>query len=197
MKCRKQDNIEVSPLKQKGNLISNSKSKADILVEQFQSVFTKLTDSIMPNMSNRTIPKMDKIVIDSKGVEKLLSNLKNSKSVGPDYIPNLVLKSCAKELSVGLSTIFQFSIDTGSLPTDWRDANVSPVFKKGDRLLAENYRPVSLTSISCKLLQHILCSQILRHFDQYNVLTKLNHGFRSAFSTETAISNSPGSFEIL
>ena len=197
MKCRKQDNIEVSPLKQKGNLISDSKSKADILVEQFQSVFTKLTDSIMPNMSNRTIPKMDKIVIDSKGVEKLLSNLKTSKSVGPDSIPNLVLKSCAKELSVGLSTIFQFSIDTGSLPTDWRDANISPVFKKGDRHLAENYRPVSLTSISCKLLQHILCSQILRHFDQYNVLTKLNHGFRSAFSTETAISNSPGSFEIL
>ena len=151
VKCRKQDNIGVSPLKQKGNLISDSKSKADILVEQFQSEFTKLTDSIMPNMSNRTIPKMDEIVIDSNGVEKLLSNLKTFKSVGPDSIPNLVLKSCAKELSVGLSTIFQFSIGTGSLPTEWRDANISHVFKKGDKHLAENYRPVSLTSISCKL----------------------------------------------
>ena len=88
---------------------------------------------------------------------------------------------------MGLSTIFQFSIDTGSLPTDWRDANISPVFKKGDRHLAENYRPVSLTSIWCKLLEHILCSQILSHFDQYNVLTKLNHGFRSGFSTETQL----------
>ena len=124
VKFRKQDNIGVLPLKQKSNFISDSKSKADILVEQFQSVLTKLTDSIMPNMSNRTIPKMDEIVIDSKGVEKLLSNLKTSKSVGPDTIPNLVLKSCARELSVGLSTIFQFSIDTGLLPTDWRDVNI-------------------------------------------------------------------------
>ena len=62
-----------------------------------------------------------------------------------------------------------------------------PVFKKGDRHLAENYRPISLTSISCKLLEQILCSQILRHFDHYNVLTKLNHGFRSGFSTETQL----------
>ena len=73
MKCKKQDNIGISPLKQKGNLISDSKGKADILVEQFQSVFTKITHSIMPNMSNRTIPKMDEIVTDNKGVEKLLS----------------------------------------------------------------------------------------------------------------------------
>ena len=177
----------VSPLKQKGNMISDSKGKADILVEQFQSVFTKITDSIMPNMSNRTIPKMDEIVIDNKGVEKLLSNLKTSISTGPDSIPNLVLKNCATELSMGLSTIFQYSIDTGSLPSDWRDANISPVIKKGDSHLAENYRPVSLTSISCKLLEHILCSQILKHFEQFNVLTKLNHGFRSGFSTETQL----------
>ena len=71
---QKKDNIGVSPLKQKGNLISDSKSKADILVEQFQSVFTKVTDSVIPNVSNRTIPKMDDIVIDNKGVEKLLSS---------------------------------------------------------------------------------------------------------------------------
>ena len=64
---------------------------------------------------------------------------------------------------------------------------MSPVFKKGDRHLMENYRRVSLTLISCKLLEHILCSQILRHFDHYNVLTKLNHGFRSGFSTETQL----------
>ena len=180
VKCWKQDNIGVSPLKQKSNLISDSKSKADTLVGQFQSVFTKLTDSTMPNMSNITVPKMDE-----KGVDKLPSKLKTSKSVGPDSITNLVLKSCAKEFSMGLSTTFQFSIDTGSLLADRRDANISPVFKKGDRHLVENYRPLSLTSISCKLLDHILCSQILRHYDHYNVLTKLNHGFRSGFSTET------------
>ena len=110
---------------------------------------------------------MRNIIIESKGVEKLLSNLKTSKAVGPDIIPNIVLKTCASELSVGLGSIFQYSLDTGTLPMDWRDANISPVFKKGDRHQAENYRPVSLTSISCKLLEHILCSHILKHFEQY------------------------------
>ena len=177
----------MSPLKQKGNLISDSKGKADILVEQFQSVFTKVKDSILPDLSNKKIPSMRNIIIESKGVEKLLSNLKTSKAVGPDIIPNIVLKTCASELSVGLGSIFQYSLDTGTLPMDWRDANISPVFKKGDRHQAENYRPVSLTSISCKLLEHILCSHILKHFEQYNVLTQLNHGFRSGYSTETQL----------
>ena len=184
VKCKKQDNIGVSPLKQKGNLISDSKGKADILVEQFQSVFTQVKDSILPDLSNKKIPSMRNIIIESKGVEKLLSNLKTSKAVGPDIIPNIVLKTCASELSVGLGSIFQYSLDTGTLPMDWRDANISPVFKKGDRHQAENYRPVSLTSISCKLLEHILCSHILKHFEQYNVLTQLNRGFRSGYSTE-------------
>ena len=70
---------------------------------------------------------------------------------------------------------------------DWRNANISPVFKKGDRHQAENYRPVSLTSISCKLLEHILCNHILKQFEQYNVLTQRNHGFRSGYSTETQL----------
>ena len=184
LNVKKQDNIGVSPLKQKGNLISDSKGKADILVEQVQSVFTKVKDSILPDLSNKKIPPMRNIIIESKGVEKLLSNLKTSKAVGPDIIPNIVLKSCAGELSVGLgSSIFQYPLDTGTLPMDWRDANISPVFKKGDRHQAENYRPLSLTSIFCKLLEHILWRHIFKHFEQYNVLTQLNHGFRSGYST--------------
>ena len=55
---------------------------------------------------------MRNIIIESKGVEKLLSNLKTSKAVGPDIIPYIVLITCASELSVGLGSIFQYSLDT-------------------------------------------------------------------------------------
>ena len=106
MKATRQDNIGVSPLKKERNLISDSKGKANILVEPFQSVFTKVTDSIMPNMSNRPIPKNDKIVIESKGVEKLLSNFENLQFSTTSLYSKFVLKGCAKELSVGLNTIF-------------------------------------------------------------------------------------------
>ena len=107
--------------------------------------------------------------------------------MGPDGIPNIVLKNCAEEISQWLSTIFQFSLDSGTLPSDWRNANITPVFKKGDRHLTENYRPVSLTSVPCKILEHIICSHMLKHFEEYEILTSLNHGFRSDYSTETQL----------
>ena len=66
---RQQDNIGVSFLKEKGNLISDSKGEADILVEQFQSVFTKVKDNLLLDLSNKQIPSMRNIIIDSKGVE--------------------------------------------------------------------------------------------------------------------------------
>ena len=102
-------------------------------------------------------------------------------------ISNLVLKECTSEIAPVLSHIFQLSIDTGELPEDWRNANVSPIFKKGDRHTASNYRPVSLTCVCCKLLEHIVCRQILNHLEQHNILTSLQHGFRSGHSCETQL----------
>ena len=64
--------------------------------------------------------------------------------MGPDQIPNIVLKTCAKTLAPGMTKIFQKSIDCSELPDDWLSANVAPVYKKGDVHKAENYRPVSL-----------------------------------------------------
>jgi hypothetical protein len=61
----------------------------------------------------------------------------------------------------------------------------STVCKKGDVHKAENYRPVSLTSVTCKLLEHIICKHILTHLEKYNFLTSLNHGFRSGYSCDT------------
>jgi hypothetical protein len=56
-----------------------------------------------------------------------------------------------------LKTILQCALDTGELPRDWRDANISSIFIKGEKDLPENYRPVSLTSVTCKILEHIIC----------------------------------------
>ena len=70
---------------------------------------------------------------------------------------------------------------------DWRNANIAPVFKKGDKHLPENYRPVSLTCVASKLLEHIICRHLLDHLDKHNVLTSLNHGFRAGYSCETQL----------
>ena len=96
-----------------------------------------------------------------------------------------MLKICASQLAPTLTNIFQCSIDCGKLPPDWLNVNVSPVYKKGDVHLPENYKPVSLTCVSCKILEHIICKHTLVHLDWNNILTSLNHGFRSGYSCET------------
>ena len=122
-----------------------------------------------------------------KEQKKLLRNLNISKASGPDNIPNILLKECAAELSPVVTHLFQKSIDSGTLPQDWTSANIAPIYKKGDRHKAENYRPVSLTSVLSKILEHIIVHSMLDHFDRNKVLSNLNHGFRSGYSCETQL----------
>ena len=187
VKAKRQDNVGVAPLKVKGVLHSESKNKAQILVEQFYSVFTKTGNKVLSKLSKQFKYELPGLTITVPGVEKLLRKVNTSKAIGPDNISNVILKECASQLAPGLSEIFQNSIDSGKLPTDWTNANVSPVFKKGDVHLAENYRPVSLTSVTCKLLEHIICKHLLTHLEKNNILTNLNHGFRSGYSCETQL----------
>jgi hypothetical protein len=86
-----------------------------------------------------------------------------------------------------LTQLYQYTLAEGEIPSDWRDAHIVPVFKKGEKHLPSNYRPISLTSIVCKVLEHIIHSNIMSHFDQYNILTDKQHGFRRKRSCETQL----------
>ena len=109
------------------------------------------------------------------------------KFTGPDNIPAKFLKETAVQIAPALSLIFQASIDQGILPSDWKEANVVPIHKKGNRFTAANYRPVSLTSICCKILEHFICSSLIAHLDEYNALTDCQHGFRKRFPCESQL----------
>ena len=188
VKSRCQDFIGVAPLKKMGHLINDRKEQAQILVEQFKSTFTLDSDaSDLPDTRKRAKRPIPPLNITTEGVEKLLQNIKVNKATGPDQIPNILMKRCAHQIAPAMRSIFQLSVETGKLPKDWLNANVSPVFKKGDAHLPENYRPVSLTCVSCKLLEHIICKHILDHLEKNKILTSLNHGFRSGYSCETQL----------
>ena len=116
-----------------------------------------------------------------------LDRKQDHKACGPDSIPNYILKHFANELAPAITDIFDISIKTGSLPSDWRNANISPVYKKGNKHIASNYRPVSLTSVCCKTLEHIICKHILCHLEQHKILTSLQHWFRSGHSCESQL----------
>ena len=86
-----------------------------------------------------------------------------------------------------LTFIFQQSLDTGTVPDDWKMALVTPVFKKGKRSAPENYRPVSLTSICCKINEHIIVSETMSHLERQDILVDYQHGFRRRRSCESQL----------
>ena len=98
---------------------------------------------------------MDMIDIKEEGILKLLRNINPRKATGLDNIPARLLRDYAVDLAPILTLIFQASAKEGKVPYDWTQANVSAIFKKGSRQDPANYRPVSLTSISCKLMQAV------------------------------------------
>ena len=132
-------------------------------------------------------PSAEELTITKNGLLKLLIKINPNKAAGHDNIRPRLLKELAKEIAPILTLIFQTSIETGDVPSDWRNANVSPVFKKGERYRAENYRPISLTCICCKLIEHIITSHIMNHADRHQILYPLQHGFRSKRSCETQL----------
>ncbi len=187
IKSKKNDNFGVGTLRANGTIGSTNREKATILNNQFQSVFTKERTDEIPKMKSPRAATMPDVTITSKGVQKLLENLKPSKAAGPDQIPARLLKTFAAPLAPVLAQLFQQSLREGVVPDDWRVANVAPIFKKGDRSQAANYRPVSLTSIIGKLMEHVLASNIMTHFEDNTILTDLQHGFRSKRSCESQL----------
>ena len=86
-----------------------------------------------------------------------------------------------------LHIIFRESLSKGQLPEDWKKAHIIPVFKKGNKHDASNYRPVSLTSICCKTLEHVVASHIMSNLDSRGIITERQHGFRARRSCETQL----------
>ena len=189
LKSQGQENCGVSSLKHDGILHQDSKEKAEILNKKFSSAFTSddsdtFADTVLEGPS---LPPISNIFINENGVFKMLSKLDVKKAGGPDLLPCKLLRELAEELAPIFTDIFQNSLDTGELPAVWGTANVAPIYKKGAVSDPGNYRPVSLTCIPCKLLEHIVVSHMRGHFDKYGVLTPLNHGFRAKHSCETQL----------
>ena len=161
------------------------KDKADILNRQYHSVFThEEPDISVPDPDGDPYPDMDNITVTEEGVGKLLQRSNPRKATGPDMLPPRILKECCEELSPILTIIFNKSLQTGTVSDDWKAANNSAVFKKGQRYDPANYRPVSLTCLCCKILEHIIVSNVMKHVDYYKILSDCQHGFR-ARSCET------------
>ena len=134
-------------------------------------------------MGHSPFGPMESFIITVPGVTKLLKSRKIHKAAGPDSIVPRLLFEFSEQLAPPLTSIFNKSI----VPEDWRQANVAPNFKKGEKYKPSNYRPVSLTCICCKLLKHRVVRNLVENLENNKIIYDWQHGSRSQRSTETQL----------
>ena len=138
IKHKKSGTSNIPVLKPHTNILSQPREKAEALSNQYTSVFTKEPTGNLPNIEGKPETPMSDFEFTSNGIVKLLSDLSPSKASGQDLLPTRILKLVASEIEPVLSVIFQQSYDTGTVPTDWTQASITTVFKKGDKTKPSN-----------------------------------------------------------
>jgi len=153
--------------------------------DYFCSVFTN-DDGNMPIWNIPVIPnKLEIIDFTPTTVTAKLSGMAKKLSSGPDGIPAYFLKQMKESVSKPLSDLFNSSMQSSQLPTDWLTANIKPLFKKGKSNLVSNYRPISLTAVPCNIMQAIIADSIFSHVK--DVIFPGQHGFQPSKSTVTQL----------
>ena len=169
-----------------GMTVTDDYCKAETFGEYFASVFSPpASDDSGPLLEDRhRTGDMPNISISVDGIRKMIDGLSSRKAAGPDGIDAALLKSVRDPASLYLHKIFVKSLNLGRIPADWRVATVIPVHKKGSRHDTSNYRPISLTSLPSKLLEHIIISNIMQFLASEMLLSDDQFGFRSGASCE-------------
>ena len=165
----------------RGQSLSKVADKANAFNHYFTSVFTKENTTQLNSLRNTTTStrhptSIEVVKFDEDEVYKALCRINPSKSCGPDNIPGRILTKAALEIHEPLTKMFM-SMITRELPTDWTRANVTPIHKKGSRHQPSNYRPVSLTSLTVKLIEQVIYNRISAHLSTNKKLSANQHGF--------------------
>ena len=164
-------------LRPDGTLSESTSEKCEIFNKFFASVFTEEGDGELPDFDKTPDTILENIIITEHQMYTSLKSLKTSKSPGPDEIHPRILKELANELSYPLTLLFNKTLEKGKIPAEWKIAQVRPIFKKGSKVSAGNYRPVSLTSVVCKVFEGFIRDAMYTHFVTNNLLSDKQFGF--------------------
>jgi hypothetical protein len=165
IKQRTRSRPTIGPLKDPdGNMVSDTVSMADLLNNTFKDVFTREgADNVPEPETRRYKSEVRTVEFGIKQVKKKIAELRTDVAAGPDSIGPRLLKELTDQLAPALVIIFQRSMAEGIVPEDWKEANVTPIFKKGKKSCPSNYRPVSLTSVCCKIMESVVRDAVTKH----------------------------------
>jgi Reverse transcriptase (RNA-dependent DNA polymerase) len=171
----------------KDNLATEDKDVAEALNGFFASVFTREDLSSLPTKNSETQARLNNVGITESKIIRKIKDLRADSAPGPDGLHPRLLKETANEIARPLRLIFTRSLDSNDIPSDWKRAVVTPIYKSGTRTDPGNYRPVSLTSVPCKLLESIIEDEISRHLEENKLISESQHGFMRGWSCATNI----------
>ena len=187
-KCK----CSIGPLLDKDNELQHEPKKmANILQDQYSSVFSdpKNKDKKLHQHKNPITTKMEDVNFTREDIEKAIGDIGTySVSIDGD-IPAIALKKCKKELSYPIWKIWNESIETGFIPPQFKLQTITPVHKKGSKAMAENYRPISLTSHLIKVFERVLRKKMIKYLEDNNIICRNQHGFRKGRSCLTQLLN--------
>ena len=184
-KTSKRDNIP-DLIDKNGVKATTDEEKSATLNDFFSSVFTNENLNEVPIKTQQLddTQHIDTAEISIQDMALLLKKLKPDKSPGTDQIHPRILKECADNLAKPLKLLFDLTMKTGNLPAEWKQAEVRPIYKKkGKKSDPSNYRPVSLTSTVCKIMEKVVKSKLCNHIIDQNILSPHQFGFIPGRST--------------
>eukprot|EP00795_Rhopilema_esculentum_P007269 gene7269-12956_t len=162
-----------------GTYTETEQEKVDILNKFFSSIFTKEDETSVPlidkQFSGSVLIDID---IREQMVLETLQSLKPSKSPGPDGLHPKVLREIAAQIANPLCFMFRASLQVGLIPGTWKLAHVTPIYKKGKKDQKENYIPISLTSVVCRIMERLIKNVLTDHLLENKSFTPGQYGFR-------------------
>ena len=173
---------QIIAIKENETVFTKEKDMCEILNKKFKSVFTHDEHNDIEEGPTILRQSLEHITLKREDIMNLLLSLDKRKATGPDGISNWILKECAEQICEPLLIIFSNSLRQGKIPKLWKLANIAPLYKNGDRQNPLNYRPVSLTSVVCKLLEKIIRKQWVKFLEENNAITNKQFGFREGRS---------------
>ena len=181
---------KVGPLEDNfGNIVTQGFLMAEELNMHFSSVFTREDTSSLPvpetKFRGSEGERLGQLVVTPEVVASKINNMKENKSPGVDGISPKILKETVEQISTPLAHVFNMSLQEGIVSLEWKEANIVPLFKKGSRNKSVNYRPVSLTSVICKLLETIIRDHMMDFLVKHKLINPSQHGFLKARSCLT------------
>ena len=180
-KCRAP---KIPPLLVNNRFVMISRDKAryfnDFFSNQCMSIFN---NSVLPALNFFTNKRIDYVTIENEEIISLVRKINPNKATDSDGISGKMLLLCDDSVSIPLQIIYSNIFSTSIYPDIWKLANVTPIFKKGDKQLINNYRPLSLLPICGKILEKLIFNQLYSYLHTNNLITKNQSGFRPGDST--------------